>query len=239
MGLTWDHGTNKWSTLSTGNFIANTNGSWVGTVSGDQLYATQYLGGSFIATNVTGTNIFGLSYFTNGLYTGGTNGGSIALSNTASTAAIDLLGPNDYWFMTNETTAKTISATNGTITAFSFVGNGAGLTSLPAGSESATNTWTTNTAFAVCPSQSITNFILVSGANTACGVTGILNAGTATERTGQLLIIASGNITFTNPSSIHASDFLTTRTITNANNCYISFDVWPGQATNMLIVQTK
>ncbi len=169
---------------------------------------------------------------------GGTTGGLIVLSNSTAIATTQF-GSNDYWFMTNTTTTKTIVATNGTMTAFAFVGDGSGLTGLPSASESHTNTWTTNTAFAVSPSQSPTNFLCLSGANTACGVTGILNAGTATERFGQLLIVASGNITFTNPAAFRASDFATTRVITNANNCFIAFDVWPGVSTNMIIVQTK
>ncbi len=221
MALTYDHGTNKFASVTITGVVTNgdtRNLGFGGTLTNAGITTTGSTGGLIILS--------------------GTGSGSIVLSNSTAITLIQF-GPDDYWFMTNTTTTKKIVATNGNITAFSFTGDGSGLTGLPAGSESATNGWVTNTAFPVNPSQSITNLILVSGANTACGVTGILNAGTSTERFGQLLIIASGNITFTNPASIHASDYVTTRVITNGNNAMIAFDVWPGLATNMFISQTK
>ncbi len=257
------------------------------------------------STLFTATNYIGDIVLSNSLSLNGTNSGSILISNANSTVVLDQFGPDDYWFMTNTTTSKTIVASNGTMTAFAFVGDGSGLTGLPssvgitnadtrnirlvngiqvggtaaptsginvsntvaaAGSQmltngnvnvgaalnvggtltattptiygyldAQTNSFTTNTAFPL----GFTNLLLVTGANTGAGITGVVNAGTSTERWGQITIVASGTFVWTNPAAIHASDFVTTRTITNGNTALISIDVFPGQCTNMAIVQFK
>lgn len=99
--------------------------------------------------------------------------------------------------------------------------------------DSPTNTWTKDAAI-FCG----TNAFFTSGATT-CGITAVGNLPASTERYGQLTVIATGTITFTNIAAIHASDYQTSRTITNANTCVIGIDVIPGQCTNMAIVQFK
>jgi hypothetical protein len=99
--------------------------------------------------------------------------------------------------------------------------------------DSSTNTWAINTALPVG-----TNCFISQGAATI-GFTAVANVPTSTERYGQLTIAATGTITFTNPASVHASDFQSSRTITNGNWCVVALDVIPGQITNMAIVQFK
>ncbi len=97
-----------------------------------------------------------------------------------------------------------------------------------------TNTFTINSAFPVGQ----TNQVLSAGSVTG-GVTGIANGPTSGDRWGTLEIVSTGTLVFTNPVSIHASDYLTTRTITNGNTAIISFQVTTGRWTNMAIVQFK
>jgi hypothetical protein len=100
--------------------------------------------------------------------------------------------------------------------------------------ENPTNSWAADTPFGLG-----TNAFFTSGAATL-GITGVVNGPTTTERYGQLTILATGNITFTNLATIiRTSDFLSSRTITNGNTAVISVDVIPGQCTNMAIVQFK
>lgn len=134
-----------------------------------------------------------------------------------------------------------------------FVGDGSGITNAPYIEKSSgtgtnitlysittlqttdnpTNSWSFNTDFNLG-----TNFFATSGATTG-GITGLGNKSTSTERYGQLVIVATGDIVFTNPVSFHASDFLSSRTITNGNTATIAVDFIPGQCTNLFIVQCK
>jgi hypothetical protein len=245
------------------NAIANTNGSWVGTVTGDQVNATNYLGGTatlstLTTTNTTGSNYFAAKVNVSGAVnaTGYTNSGLTASrliltdANKAQTSAatsgavpvdadgsattsaqVNTLFPSAV-LTNNHANAITISntvtidaahaLTTTTPTIYGYL-------------DAQTNSFTTNSAFPL----GFTNLILVTGANTGAGITGVANAGTSTERWGQLTIVTSGTFVWTNPASIHASDFVTTRTITNGNTAVISVDVFPGQCTNMAIVQFK
>jgi hypothetical protein len=83
-----------------------------------------------------------------------------------------------------------------------------------------------------------TNYTYTSGAATG-GITGIGTAAGSTEDYAQLLIKATGDITFTNPAAFYTSDMVDTRTITNGNTAFISVDVMPGFATNLIILQLK
>jgi hypothetical protein len=96
-----------------------------------------------------------------------------------------------------------------------------------------TNTWARDTNFPLG-----TNSFFTVGATTT-GVTGLANKSTASERYGQITIVATGDIVFTNPASFRCSDFLASRTITNGNTALVSVDFIPGQCTNLFIVQTK
>ena len=96
-----------------------------------------------------------------------------------------------------------------------------------------TNTWTINTDFGLGTNS------FVTAASVTGGFTGVANKSTSTERFGQLTIISTGTLVFTNPVSVHTSDFLSSRTITNGNTCVIAVDLMPGQCTNMAIVQFK
>ncbi len=98
-----------------------------------------------------------------------------------------------------------------------------------------TNVWVTNTAIPL----GFTNLVLRTGANTGGGITGVGNLPTSTERATQLTIISSGAFVFTNPVSIHSSDYLTTRTITNGNTAIVQINVIPGTSTNMALVQFR
>lgn len=111
-----------------------------------------------------------------------------------------------------------------------IAGNGSGLTNL--NFDAPTNAWTINTPFTL----GITNGFLSQAAATV-GITGVNNLPTVTERFGQLTILATGTVVFTNAPGIKASDYLTSRTITNGNACTISLMVIPGRTTNMALVQ--
>lgn len=94
----------------------------------------------------------------------------------------------------------------------------------------ATNSWALNT-----PIPFGTNgLLLVSGAVTG-GITGVANFPTASEGCVQLTVVATGNVVFTNPVSIHASDGLTSRTIASGVRTVFAVDVIPGVRTNMAL----
>jgi hypothetical protein len=98
---------------------------------------------------------------------------------------------------------------------------------------SPTNTWSNG----VLPVGTGTNYFISSGTATF-GITGIANSPTSTEHYGQLLIAATGTVTFTNLAALHMSDGLTSRTVTNGTACAVAVDVMPGQphGTNGAIV---
>ena len=97
-----------------------------------------------------------------------------------------------------------------------------------------TNNWAINTSFGLG-----TNAFYTSGAATI-GLTGVANVPTTgLSRYGELSLLATGDIVFTNAPSIKASDFLTSRTITNGNACEIAIKVVAGRSTNMAIVQFR
>ncbi len=98
-----------------------------------------------------------------------------------------------------------------------------------------TNVWVTNTAIPL----GFTNLVLRTAGNAGGGITGVGNLPASTERATQLTIISSGTFVFTNVASIHASDYLTTRTITNGNTAIVQINVIPGTSTNMAIVQFR
>lgn len=131
-----------------------------------------------------------------------------------------------------------------------FSGDGSGLTNLAAYAplanptftgtvtlqtmDNPTNTWAVNTGFGLG-----TNGFYTVGGTVTLGVTGIANVSTSTERYGELTIVSTGTLTFTNPASFKTSDFVSTRVITNGNTAVIAVAVIPGQCTNMAIVQFK
>lgn len=95
-----------------------------------------------------------------------------------------------------------------------------------------TNTWAVNTAIGLG-----TNAVYVNSGTATLGITGIANGPTTTERYGQLTIINSGALTFTNWTSLHVSDHALTRTVPATTNLVITVDVIPGQCTNIAIGQ--
>jgi hypothetical protein len=111
-----------------------------------------------------------------------------------------------------------------------YTGNGAGITNAPF--DAPTNTFTINSVFPLGQ----TNQVLTAGSVTG-GITGIGNGPTKVERSGMLTVLSTGTLIFTNPVSVHASDYVQSRTITNGNTCIIVIDVIPGRCTNMAIMQ--
>lgn len=105
-------------------------------------------------------------------------------------------------------------------------------TAIAQGFDSPTNLWVANTVFNLG-----TNYVISQGAGTV-GITGIANKSTTTERYGQLVILATGTVIFTNVAGIKCNDGLLTRTITNGNSATIAIDFVPGVVTNLFIVQT-
>ena len=99
------------------------------------------------------------------------------------------------------------------------------------GYDTSTNGWAANAAIGLG-----TNAYCTSGAATI-GISGVLNGPTTTERLGQITVVATGALVFTNPISFYTSDFATSRTITNGNLAVVCVDVYPGVATNMTIAQ--
>lgn len=133
------------------------------------------------------------------------------------------------------------------IQAAQFSGGGINLTTLNASSlssgtvpierlifDSYTNGWSMNTPFVL----GRTNAMISSGAATG-GITGVANLPTEGARFGELTFIATGTITFTNPASMRANDYLTSRTLTNGNVVEIALKVILGVTTNLSIVQFK
>lgn len=102
--------------------------------------------------------------------------------------------------------------------------------------DSLTNGWATNTAIPLGQ----TNLISLCSANGGGGITGIANAGNNNDtRYSRLIIVASGNVTFTNPGSFRTSDFSTNRIITNGNTCKICIEWQKGVTTNMDLRQYR
>jgi len=101
------------------------------------------------------------------------------------------------------------------------------------GFDSPTNVWVVNASIGMG-----TNAFYSSGAATI-GIPGLLNGPTSTERYGELTIMATGTVTFTNFAGFKTSDFLTTRTLTNGNTMVVGVSVIPGLCTNMAIVQFR
>lgn len=84
-----------------------------------------------------------------------------------------------------------------------------------------------------------TNTVLSVGGVTI-GFSGVANVAATRERYGKATILATGgNVTFTNPASVHSSDFALSRVITNGNSAQMVLDVIPGQCTNLFIMQFK
>lgn len=101
------------------------------------------------------------------------------------------------------------------------------------GVDTTTNLWAINTSMGLG-----TNAYYTGGAQTL-GVTGIANHPTNTERFGQLVIKATGDIIFTNHVNFQASDYVDARTITNGNTAVIAVHVLPNCCTNLAIVQFR
>ncbi|MDE2101565.1 MAG: hypothetical protein KGL39_30245 [Patescibacteria group bacterium] len=119
---------------------------------------------------------------------------------------------------------------NGTNIFGTITGNGAGVTNL--------NLYTFNTNAWVGSVFPLGTNTTVATNNTV-GFTGLSGASTTQEREGKFIILASANLSVTNPGSWHASDYGTTRTLTNGNTMTILLDVVPGLATNFIFVQAK
>lgn len=102
--------------------------------------------------------------------------------------------------------------------------------------DSVTNTWAVDTPLPLGE----TNYVYVGSGTVTFGITGVATQPTTTARYGVLTIISGGTLTFTNPATImKASDFASSRVITNGNSCDITVKVIPGQCTNLSIVQYK
>ena len=180
---------------------------------------TQISGSNFVTAAQVGTQVSGSNYMTASLV-----GTQVSGSNymTAATTGTQIGTSNLITFVQMVAGTNTFSGTN-TFT----------LPITAQGYDCPTNTWAKNTAFGLG-----TNCHFTSGATT-CGITGVVNKSTKTERYGELTIVATGDIIFTNVAGIRCSDFLATRTITNGNSAVISVQLIPGQCTNMAIVQFR
>ena len=138
-----------------------------------------------------------------------------------------------------------------TVFAGAFSGTGAQLTALAAANitaggtppalnglnitnlnyDSPTNTWTVNTALPLGQTN-----LAVSVGTATVGIPSLANVPSSGSRWGELLVIATGTVTFTNHPSIRLSDGLTSRTITNGTTAVIAPKVWSGFKTNAAIV---
>lgn len=97
--------------------------------------------------------------------------------------------------------------------------------------DAVTNGWSADTALPLA-----TNLVFTSGAATL-GFTGVSSLPTSTERWGRMTIVATGDIVFTNPANVYASDYVLSRTVTNGNTAQVTVHVIPGVATNLNIDQ--
>lgn len=196
------------------------------------------------ATNFAGTtismsgalNVGGAAHFTNDVTVDGTisatefDVGTIVLTN-----GID--GTNILGVVTNAynagvaTNVQNISSNIVAGTGITLATNGGAITITVKPIYTApTNTWTVDSTFGIG-----TNSVLAMGTATG-GITGVANASSTEQSIGELTVLSTGTAVFTNIASIHASDGLTSRTITNGTSACIAIQVIPGQRTNMAIV---
>lgn len=83
-----------------------------------------------------------------------------------------------------------------------------------------------------------TNSVITTASAVNISAVGNIPA-TGIERYGQLTIIATADVTFTNPAPCFTSDMVDTRTVTNGNTAVIAVDVIAGVITNLAITQFK
>lgn len=186
-------------------------------------------------SNLTTSRV--LMYSTaNGVTNTGVTGPLLGTGAAAAASDINTLFPTAL--LTNSSsTAWSINGSSITNLGAANIATGGVLPVLSAGSltnlnyNSATNTWTINTAFPVGQ----TNMAVSIGTATG-GITGIANGPASGNRWGELIVFATGTVTFTNPVGVRFSDGLTSRTITNGTSAVISVKVWSGFKTNAAIV---
>lgn len=213
-----------------------------GAITNGNTFNVQLGGGTWkFGNNLTLTNSGGILALTNVAGTGrGTvaaaaNGDGVALKGALaveylSASTLGVLVSNSVPFRVDDGGNVTIS--NGTVVA----SLGLNTRFMLGYVDSLTNSWTTNTALPL----GVTNLLATLSANVNGGITGLTGAGTVNdERWGRLNIVATGNVTFTNPASFRSSDFVTSRIITNGNSCEIVVTWQQGVYTNMLIHQFK
>jgi len=144
---------------------------------------------------------------------------------SASTAAqvVTLLGTTAVGRATGDASGNAITTTYAPLASPTFTG----IVTAPT-YDSTTNLWVVNTGIAL----GATNWVY-SGGTLTFGITGVINGPTSAFRDGSLTIIATSTAcVFTNLASIHLSDGLTSRTITNGTSATIGVYVIPGLKTN-------
>ena len=127
-------------------------------------------------------------------------------------------------------TPLTVTSSNFTATANGpgFTGNGSGLTNLNL-FVFATNSFTGALFYGQA-----SPFVITNAFTGFSGLTGFAASG---QSRGYLDILASANLTITNPACWYTSDGLVTRTLTNGNSMEIEVSCVPGIYTNALFSQ--
>lgn len=183
-------------------------------------------------TNTLTINISGVPRFSNG----NTNTLSYAILNETTNNNVVLAG----WYFSNRVEQVTNVNYTGTPTSAQVFSNAPTIrdatllgTTTAQNIAQPTNTWAINTAFGLG-----TNSYYTGGAQTL-GVTGVANSPASDIYWGELEIVPTGDIIFTNAVSIRTSDYLDTRTFTNGGSWIVAVRVKPGVSTNLSFVQFR
>lgn len=165
------------------------------------------------------------------------NGTAVTVGTVADARIASTITRDTEW----DTIAEIVTATgsdivtnnrSGTLTIGKLISNGQ-MESYGAVSVT-TNSWATNTALTM-----VNGYQAALGANTGCGIPGVVVQIANKEQYASLTIKASGDVTFTNTPGIKFSDYSTSRVITNGNFARIDIVLIPGFSTNAFISQTR
>lgn len=179
------------------------------------LSLAQINAGTIVVTNAMAVNLYGSTNYQIPIGQKLTNAVNYGSAVGTNASWIDASGN-----MVCSNANGTVRAAGGLVTAYAWT--------------TQTNSWALDT-----PIPWGTNrLVLVSGAATG-GIVGI-SGFPASGGTVELFVKATGDIVFTNLATIiAASDFVSSRTITNGNKACIAIDLVPNQMTNLAIVQFR